>query len=170
VKNNVEAFKHRFVLTVSEADLKTTLSEEQQKDTILGPCWRAVKEGKAVTYCLASISDEKMPSPDEYYTLKKASLGEKRLSFYVDESCLALGGKIKEAFPKLENSGGYVLKRGNSTCKLVPIIDPPYTIEKLKQHVGQAKIVITPLQRDLDNTPDVSDEHEKVICSYPVEL
>jgi hypothetical protein len=50
VKNNVETFKHRFVLTVSEADLKTTLSEEQQKDTILGPCLRAVNAGKAVTY------------------------------------------------------------------------------------------------------------------------
>ena len=64
------------------------------------------------------------------------------------------------AFPKLADGGGYELmrtKQNNSELYVIPSLSGSYTAEYLKSIVGQAKVYIHPIQRDLSITP-VNDE------------
>ena len=65
--------------------------------------------------------------------------------------------KLKEAFPKLEDSGGYALLRTPERgCRNLTLIEGPYSAEILKGSIGQGKIFIRPLQNDLPLTVDAA--------------
>ena len=113
--------------------------------------------------CLGNTREERMPTPKEYRELKAADLGEKRLTFFADSTSVDFDNKLKDAFPKLETAGGYTLLCGSYTRQL-EVINPPYNILRLKEHfVGQGKLFIRPLQKDLDISPTgTSWEDEEV--------
>ena len=105
-----------------------------------------------VFVCLASTSDDRMPSPSYYRELKKASLGETNITFNLSDNSVELDFKLKMEFPKLEMAGGYVLMCSHSTSRVLEELKPPYNVQRLKRETGQCKIFIRPLQSDLDLT------------------
>ena len=105
--------------------------------------------------CLANTDEDRMPCSQEYREL----LGEKHLTFLLDDYSIAFNRKLREAFPKLEEAGGYTLLCGSNTRQL-QVLNPPYGVPKLKELVGQGKVFVRPLQRDLDLTPNAVPEEE----------
>lgn len=112
--------------------------------------------------CLASTADGRMPSTAYYHKLKKASLGEKNMTFNLEDNSVEFDYKLKMAFPKLEMAGGYILMCSHNTRRTLEEIKPPYTVQRLKRETGQCKIFIRPLQSDLDLTLDVYEEENEV--------
>lgn len=113
--------------------------------------------------CLGNTSEERMPTPKEYRELKAADLGEKRLTFFADSTSVDFDNKLKDAYPKLETAGGYTLLCGSQTRQL-EAINPPYNIPRLKEHfVGQGKLFIRPLQKDLDISPTGSSREDEEV-------
>ena len=64
---------------------------------------------------------------------------------------------VMAAFPELADSGGYELMRTKQNNRELCVIPGGYTAEYLKSIMGQAKVYICPIQRDLSITP-VNDE------------
>ena len=63
---------------------------------------------------------------------------------------MEVDAKLKELFPKLENSGGYsLMKTQERGSRALVQLQGPYSVELLKQATGQGKIYIKPLQCDL---------------------
>lgn len=62
---------------------------------------------------------------------------------------------ILEAFPKLDQAGGYELLRLDQGKNLEVILPPPegYSVGYLKDVLQQAKVYIRPLQKDLSMDP-----------------
>ena len=115
-----------------------------------------------VFVCLASTSASRMPSPTYYRKLKRASLGEKSITFNIADTCVEFDYKLKMEFPKLEMAGGYLLMCSHNSSRTLEEIKPPYNVQRLKRETGQCKILIRPLQSDLDLTPDVCEEEKEV--------
>ena len=113
-------------------------------------------------FCLANRDARKIPSPGENITLKKASLGEKKITMKLSANCQAVDTIIKSNFQKLQMAGGYTLCTSNVTRHFEPI-NPPYSAKRLKEFTAQGKIFIVPLQRDLDFAPAEVQDSEKVI-------
>ena len=84
-----------------------------------------------------------------------AGLGE-RIHIGLKASAQQLHQKFLLVYPKLENAGGYELLRCLPNSRSLTRLQPPsggHTPESLKGDVGQARVYIWPLQRDLDTTP-----------------
>lgn len=112
--------------------------------------------------CLANTSDCKPPSSSEYFFLKNAGLGEKKVTLNLEYGPSEVDTKLKETFPKLHKSGGYslmrTLERGSRTLTL---LNGPYSTERLKDAVGQGKVFIRPIQCDL--SMDVEENSSSII-------
>ena len=61
--------------------------------------------------CLASSEAVCPPNSTQYQDLRKAGLGEQKITLNTTDGPLELDLKLKEKFPKLEKSGGYSLMR-----------------------------------------------------------
>ncbi|KXJ11675.1 hypothetical protein AC249_AIPGENE7130 [Exaiptasia diaphana] len=104
--------------------------------------------------CLADKTSSRIPTARLYITLKNASLGEKKLTFLVNDLPTSVDAKLKSAFPKLDDAGGYLLARATLTRDLEKV-NPPYSVPRMKEAMpGHGKIFIIPLQKDLDIAPD----------------
>ena len=112
--------------------------------------------------CLASTSDSRMPSSTYYRELKRASLGEKSITFNIADTSIEFDYKLKLEFPKLEMAGGYLLMCSHNSSRTLEEIKPPYNVQRLKRETGQCKIFIRPMQSDLDLTPDACEEEKEV--------
>ena len=80
---------------------------------------------------------------------------------------------LKEAFPKLNDSGGYEFmhaKPGSRELNVIREGQNGYTVDFLKRFVGQGRLYVRPIQRDLDLNPEtVKIDHGDVveeICNY----
>ena len=87
--------------------------------------------------------------------LLRAGLGKKQLSVLEFGDSSDVHMEILNAFPKLQEGGGYELLRvgdtGGQRNQLV-LIPPPcegYTVPYLKEVLRQAKVYIRPIQKDL---------------------
>ena len=118
-----------------------------------------------VFVCLANTSDSRMPSATYYRELKRASLGEKSVTFNIADTSVEFDYKLKMEFPKLEMAGGYLLMCSHNSTRTLEEIKPPYNVQRLKRETGQCKIFIRPLQSDLDLTPDACEEEKEVKLS-----
>ena len=67
---------------------------------------------------------------------------------------------LMEAFPQLKEGGGYELLKANQ-LEVIPSPADGYTAAYLKDVVGQGKLYIRPIQRDLALTPVSSS-----VCVY----
>ena len=98
--------------------------------------------------CLPNKSDAFPPTFAEYAGLKKAGLGDRKITLNLDYGPLEVDQKLKEGFPKLD-SGGYALFRTPERgCRNLTLIKGPYSAEILKGSIGQGKSFIRPLQID----------------------
>ena len=70
-----------------------------------------------------------------------------------------------EVFPRLKEGGGYELLKANQSRMLEVIPSPSegYTVSYLKDVVGQGRIYVRPIQRDLSLEPIVLSVS---VCSY----
>ena len=96
-----------------------------------------------------------MPGRQDKEELKAAGLGEDRIHIGLRASAEQLHQKCLVVYPKLENAGGYELLRCLPNSRSLTRLQPSscgHTPESLKKDVGQARIYIRPLQRDLDTT------------------
>ena len=94
-----------------------------------------------------------MPSRQEKDELKEAGLGEQRVNTGLRASAGQLHEKLLSVFPKLDGAGGYELLRCLPNSRSLAKLQTPqggHTPESLKRDVGQARIYIRPLQRDLN--------------------
>lgn len=57
--------------------------------------------------------------------------------------------KLKEAFPKPEDAGGHCMMRTGQGARTLMVISGPKSTETLKDFMGQGKVFIRPLQKDL---------------------
>ncbi len=55
--------------------------------------------------------------------------------------------------PKLKYCGGFELMRCQSNCRDLMLVDTRWSVEKLKEAVGQSKIYIRPVQKSLSTEP-----------------
>ena len=100
--------------------------------------------------CLASCEATSPPSSKEYLDLRKAGLGEQKITFNISDGPFQVDMKLKETFPKLANSGGYsFMKTQERGSRILLQLNGPYSVELLKQATGQRKIFVQPLQCDL---------------------
>ena len=57
--------------------------------------------------------------------------------------------KLKEAFPKPEDAGGYCMMRTGQGARTLMVISGPKSTETLKDFMGQGKVFIRSLHKDL---------------------
>ena len=109
--------------------------------------------------CLAKTIDREAPNQSYKKELGAAGLGEKKIVFKKNSSCLYFHKTILENFPRFRDGRGCELlhTQHRSTTRL-EILHPRqtagYNVFHLKEDIASAKIYIRPLQRDLDLDPD----------------
>lgn len=114
--------------------------------------------------CLALTGQNYVPGSVEKAELINSGLGCKQLTFFEHGSSWEFHDELVEAFPKLENAGGYELLRteeGNSRdLVVIPQPSEGYTASYLKNVVQHAKIYVRPLQQNLTLDTQATDEDE----------
>ena len=76
-------------------------------------------------FCLASPDQIIVPDTETKVNLLLAKLGEKRISFKLNEKSEDFMGTIKNEFPKLHNGGGLEILRTERNSKELILIPPP---------------------------------------------
>ena len=103
--------------------------------------------------CLSSTTDSKIPSNMDKAELIRAGLGLKQLQFFLHGDSSDFYAELSNAYPKLSSGGGFeLLRTPNGNSKELVVIPPPsggYTVSHLKSIMGQAKVYIRPMQRNL---------------------
>ncbi len=115
--------------------------------------------------CLASCGQLAPPTSMNKVNLIRAGLGPKKMPFLDFGEPFEFHDELISAF--LRDAGGYELLRTqqHSTRELF-VISPPsggYTVEYLHHIVGQAKVFIRPIQKDLFLDPLV-DDNDDLVC------
>ena len=95
--------------------------------------------------CLAAVDATTPPTAAEYFQLKNAGLGEKKITLNVEDGALDVDFKLKEVFSKLELAGGYCLMRTFERARTLTLMNGPYSCERIREAMGQGKIFIRPL-------------------------
>lgn len=94
--------------------------------------------------CLATTTQDTPPTPLQKAQLFQAGLGMKTLRFLDSSDAGFFHEDILEAFPKLEDAGGYELmrtaERNNRVLYVIPVPSSGYSVVFLKSIVGQAKV------------------------------
>lgn len=113
--------------------------------------------------CLASCTSNQLPTPTERISLALSNLGEKKLEFPKNGTGTQVHNCIVNKFPELGQRGYAILRtnneggRGKDLMKL-PMPASGFSVEYLKNVLGQAKGYLRPLQGDipLDDEQKVS--------------
>ena len=97
--------------------------------------------------------------------LIRAGLGLRKLSLFEFGDSSRFHDDVMAAFPKLADGGGYELlcTKQNNNRELC-VIPPPsggYNAEYLKSIVGQAKVNIRPIQKNLSTT--LNDDSDTLV-------
>ena len=112
--------------------------------------------------CLSSRFHNQVPGLQEKENLRVAGLGEQRVQIGVQATALQLHEKLLMVFPKLKEAGGYELLRCLPNSRTLVQISPPaggHNPQTLKRNIGQARIYIRPVQKDLPTaTIDLVEE------------
>ncbi|CAB4036525.1 Hypothetical predicted protein, partial [Paramuricea clavata] len=114
---------------------------------------KSVKEISIKFFCLASTTQRDVPNNDEKQQLLVAGLGEKKVTLQADSTSSDVVAALKETYPKLTDGGGYEFMYAKASSRQLSVIDEGengYTIEFLKQFVGQGRVYIRPIHCDLD--------------------
>ena len=88
-------------------------------------------------------------------TLSTFGLGEKLISLRYNANAEDLHYKLIQTYPPLHSCGGYTLLKCLGNSKSLQVIEPPpggHCPWSLSE-VGQSKIYVRPLQRDIEVIP-----------------
>lgn len=128
---------------------------------------RKIQTWEHTFICLSKMSQCSPPSPMDRGRLMQAGLGAKSLCILEHTDAEDLHHELLDLFPKLQAGGGYELLRtsqeSNRNLEVIPSPPSGYTVSYLKGVVGQAKIYVRPLQKDLDDSP--LEEGDAVSCA-----
>ncbi len=133
-------------------------------------CQTWSKEVMCLRYCDQATS----PNTEEKIQLVQLNLGFKKLIFNVDGDANHIHGIIMEAFPILDECGGYTLMRvAENSRDLVSIEGGPdggICVLFLKEILRQAKLYVRPLQCDLpeDKLKSLNMQAKEVIIDVIV--
>ncbi|PFX13954.1 hypothetical protein AWC38_SpisGene21927 [Stylophora pistillata] len=114
---------------------------------------KKTKELTAKLFCLAYTAQDEVPSTEEKRELLTAGLGEKKGFLPENSSAGELHEMVQATFPKLYEAGGYEFLHAEPSSRRLKAIAPGpngYTMEYLKQFVGQGRIHVRPIQSNLD--------------------
>lgn len=109
--------------------------------------------------CLASRYTVHVPSQQQKENLLAMGLGEKRIHLGLQASAVQLEEKLLMVYPKLHHAGGYDLLRCLPNSRSLSRLVPPeggFTPLYLKGEVGQARLYVRPLMRDLSIVPSTT--------------
>lgn len=116
--------------------------------------------------CLSSTWADRVPtSQSDRLALEEAGLGERLVTVPdIDCSAQVLRRILLDAFPKLEGGGGFDLLRCKPQSRDLLIIGPRIASSprSLKRHVGNGKVYVRPIQRDLSLEEEEDMEVEGV--------
>lgn len=110
------------------------------------------------------MADRVPTSQSQKIELEEAGLGEKVVSINLDCSAEGFNQAVLEAYPKLKCSGGYELLRCRPQSRDLILIGPRIANNPklLKRQVGNGKVYVRPIQRDLDLDETYSEEVDGV--------
>ena len=126
---------------------------------------KKTKEITAKWFCLANTKQDEVPCTEDKRELLTAGLGEKKVSLPENSSSAQLHNMVVQTFPKLIEAGGYEFMHAEPSSRQLKAITPGpdgYTMDYLKQFVGQGRIYIRPIQSNL-NVDDVVTPDKKSI-------
>ena len=134
---------------------------------------KTVKDVTIKFFCLAATTQHDVPTNAEKQQLLVAGLGEKKVTLPGEGNANDVSVGLKETFPKLSDSGGYEFmhaKPGSRELSVIREGQNGHTVDFLKRFVGQGRVYVRPIQRDLDLNPETAkNEHGEVveeICNY----
>lgn len=108
--------------------------------------------------CLANTGQQHAPTTEERINLTVNGLGEKKISFPQEGNAQQVHQAIFDAFPALEEGGGYeILRTGDGRTKdfiLLPMPQTGFTVSYLKSVLGQAKAYLRPMQKNIGEIHD----------------
>jgi len=97
-----------------------------------------------------------------------AGLEEKSICFAKGGNSQHVHEKMLEAFPILENAGGYEIlrtgERGNRQLMVLSMPPGRYTVPYLKVTIASARGYIRPLQKDLVFSPSEQEQMQVGVC------
>ena len=99
--------------------------QQRQLNPNKGVFGKKVKKKPTITrkfFCLANKDASKIATPGENITLKKASLGDKKITINLSANCQAVESIIKSYFPKHQMAGGYTFCTSNVTRHFEPTV------------------------------------------------
>ena len=102
--------------------------------------------------CLKDSDQECSPSTEEKIELAQLNLGLRKLVFSAEGDAAHIHDVILEAFPILDECGGYTLMRVSENSRDLVGIEGPdggVTVPFLKDILRQAKLYVRPLQCDI---------------------
>ena len=120
--------------------------------------------------CLSMRDADRVPtSQSDKMALEEAGLGEKTITI-PDLDCepLEFHEVILTAYPKLKDGGGFELLRCARDSRNLVLIGPRVSASPklLKRRVGNGRVYVRPVQRDLSmDADDVEDEEVKGVSS-----
>ena len=107
--------------------------------------------------CLSSTTATKPPTSLETADLIRAGLGRKQLTLFEGDRSVEVHTEIMQAFPRLQEGGGYELMRvsesGQRWLQVIPSPSDGYSVTYLKEVLRQAKVYIRPVQKGLSLAP-----------------
>ena len=122
--------------------------------------------------CLPRTDQEKVPTAGEKIMLSTCGLGEKLVKFHsVEMSYREVVEVLCRAYPKLSDGGGVeFLRCPPNSRELVPINLPgsgSSLLTTILSCVGQGRVFVRPIQRDLPLQDDAKDRQEagSEVCS-----
>lgn len=130
------------------------------------------KRRKLITWtqkflCLACTDSVRVPHAVHKCLLEVAGLGERKIVIPDIDYCLTeFNEEIIKAFPKLAGAGGFEFLRCVPNTRDLELIeyDESTTPRLLKQKIGNGKLYIRPIQKDLSMESEVSKEAPEKVC------
>lgn len=119
--------------------------------------------------CLASTSQERVPSSANKEDLLLAGLGEKKVVIPdVDCTIQDFHDVLLEAFPKLKDAGGFELLRCMPNSRDLEEVPSPINLSPrlLRTHMSSARLYLRPIQVDLDLKPNIINSGTTVSILY----
>ena len=120
--------------------------------------------------CLKDCYQDTAPTTEEKMELARMNLGLRKLVFSAEGDASHIHDVILDAYPVIEDCGGYTLLRVSDNSKNLIEIEGPQdglNVPFLKDILRQAKMYVRPLQVDIPEQK-MNKKEEEVIGVYSI--
>jgi hypothetical protein len=137
--------------------------------------WRGKKQASTSTsfwshkfFCLSDTGQSRIPTTaSAKVLLEEAGLGEKKIDVPCESNPEAFHALILSCYPKLKNAGGFELLRCLSNTRDLEVLSPRISCNpmRLKRAVGNGRVYVRPIQRDLSLAETEEEEELAMVCT-----